>query len=130
MVEQLGDQSTYGCSRKVAALVAPIASSLSSIEAAKEENLKDIRDHQALLYVSAFLRKKYEASRQTLLNRAQLEMHVAELNHGSYYVAPIAVTILKIYRFVGENTWDDRKAFVYSKSRRLLVVLQWLHFSE
>lgn len=116
MVEQLGDQKYhYGCPGKMEALVALIASSLSSIEAAKEENLKDIRDHQALLYASAFLRKKYEASQQTLPNRAQLEMHVAELNHGSYYVALIAVTSLRIYRFVGEDACDE--AFVYSKSR-------------
>jgi hypothetical protein len=77
----LGDQKA-GC-RKLDSLVEFDASSLSSIEAAKEENLKDIRDHQALIYASTFLSKKYEGSRRTVPSLPQLESYVAEFNRGS-----------------------------------------------
>ena len=91
----MGDQETgCRCLRKIDVLVELITSSLSSIGAAREENLKDIRDHQALVYASTFLNKKYEGSRQMVPSRPQLESYVAEFNRGSYYAALNIVTLL------------------------------------
>lgn len=90
----MGDQETgCRCLRKIDVLVELITSSLSSIGAAREENLKDIRDHQALVYASTFLSKKYEGSRQMVPSRPQLESYVAEFR-GSYYAALNVVTLL------------------------------------
>ena len=89
----MGNQKTgCHCLRKLDILVELINSSLSSIGAAKEKNLKDIHDHQALEYASTFLIKKYEESRQTIPSRLQLESFLAEFNRGSY--CAMLVTLL------------------------------------
>jgi hypothetical protein len=69
-----------------------IATSLSFVRAAKEENLRDIRGHQALAYASNFLSKKYEENRRTVPSPSQLDSYVAEFSRGSYYAGVNAVT--------------------------------------
>jgi hypothetical protein len=94
---QLGNQKTdCRCLKKVDVLVEVIASSLSSVRAAKEENLRDIHDHQALVHASAFLRKKYEENLQSVPSRSQLDSYVAEFKRGSYSAAVNAVILLTI----------------------------------
>ena len=95
--KQLGTQKAdCRCPRNLGVLLEVIASSLSSIKAAKEEILKDIHDHQALVYASAFLSKKYEENQQMMPSRSQLESYVAEFHHGSYYAALNVVPSLTI----------------------------------
>jgi hypothetical protein len=93
-IEKLGNLKTdrHRQRKPVAAeLFVPL---LSSVEAAKEKNLKDIRDHQVAMHASAFLRKKYEASPKMVPTCAQVELYATEFN-GSYHAAFHALMSLR-----------------------------------
>lgn len=93
-INQFGNQRTgCHCRRKLHALDELLTSLVSSIETAKEENLKEISGYRAAAHASAFLSKKYMAGGQVVPSRSELESYVAEFHRGGYCAMPPPISM-------------------------------------